>query len=98
MFSTRALAELEVRRQLLIATADAQRMLFQGHLQELANALGWVDRAAAGLRRFRSLLWIVAPAAGYLAVRRAGTLLRVAPLLLPWWRVARRLVRRMLLS
>jgi hypothetical protein len=88
MFSSRALGELEVRRQQLIAAAVDHRAALQTDLLDLTNALGWVDRAASWLHRARPLLWVAAPAAGFLVARRARTILRWLPSLLPWWRVA----------
>jgi hypothetical protein len=95
MFSTRALGELEARRQQLIAASEAQRRQFQTSLGDLTMALGWVDRVAGWLHWARPLFWAAVPAAGYLAVRRARTILRLIPMVLPWWRVARSLAARL---
>ena len=94
MFSDRALTELETRRQQLIAAAENHRNRLRRDVATLAHALGWLDAAADWLQRARPLLWVAAPAAGYLLARRARTVLRLLPLVLPWWRVARSFGRR----
>jgi hypothetical protein len=94
MFSTRTLAELEARRQQLLAASEAQRTQFCGSLAELTAALGWVDRVTGWAHQVSSLLWVAAPAAGFFAARRARTALRLVTMVVPWWRIVRRLVGR----
>jgi hypothetical protein len=95
MFSDRALSELECRRSQLLVAAETHRANLRNDLSKLTATLGWVDRAAAWLPRARPLLWVAAPAAGYLVARRARALLRWLPAILPWWRIARHVAARL---
>lgn len=94
MFSDRALTELEARRQQLIAAAKGHRTRLQSELLDLTDSVRWVNRAAGWLRGMRPLLWVVAPAAGFLLARRGWTVLRWLPSVLPWWRVVRSVAAR----
>jgi len=95
MFSSRALSELEARRQQLIAAAQTQRDQFQAGLEGLARSLAWTARVAGWVQAARPFFWTGTSAVGFFLARRVRTVLRLVPLLLPGWRIARDIVARL---
>jgi hypothetical protein len=63
-----ALAELALRKRLLLAESEAQRLVLASELKRLLRPLHWLDRVQT---RFRPLLALGAPLAGFWLTRRS---------------------------
>jgi hypothetical protein len=71
MFGGRRIGELQLRKQLLVVESGLNRLALAGELRNLRAATGWVGKAAHTGRRLQPFLLLLAPLAGFLAVRKA---------------------------
>lgn len=73
MDPAKALAQLAVQKQLLLAESEAQRIVLAAELHRVIAPLRWMDRLQSTAR---PVLTIGAPLAGFLVARRSKGLKR----------------------
>jgi hypothetical protein len=71
------LRRIQERKEWLKAASELHRCVIALEGVELERRLHWLDRAVALVQRARPLLPIAAGLAGFIAVRRGGTLFRL---------------------
>jgi hypothetical protein len=71
MFAERQLNELRLRKEIVVARADVNRLLVRLHAGRVATSVRWVEAVADVGRKLAPYRWIAAPAAGYLLARRS---------------------------
>lgn len=78
MVSERELAQLRIRRELLVTQCDLQRGILRLECARLKESFGWVSRGAGWSNRIRPWLPLAVPVLGFLVARRWKTVLRFA--------------------
>lgn len=68
------LKSLAERKRLLQAQCDICRKSLQLQFITFQSDSAWLHRGIGSLSRYRSVLWLAAPVAGFLVARRAKTL------------------------
>ena len=85
------LTRLEQRRLVLLARCEQYRQDLGAELDDLRPTVIWVERGYTIFQRVRSLWPIAATAAGFLFIRKGGSIFRNAGKILSVYRLARRL-------
>jgi hypothetical protein len=73
MAPAKALADLALQKQLLIAEAQACRLTLAADLHRVGTPLRWLDQLQS---RSRTMLWLGAPVAGLFLARRLPPIAR----------------------
>ena len=90
MFGQTRLKELRSRKELLLVQADAHRQLITLDAQNVVHALRWLDSVHRAWQRFKPLMRMAAPVAGFYMARKGRSLWRWAALLVEGGRWVRR--------
>lgn len=92
MVSEKELAQLQARKELLVAQCDLQRGILRVECARLRSSLHWMERGASWVQRLRPWLPLAVPVVGFLVARRWKTMLGYAGKTVGWrllWRLFR---------
>jgi len=74
MFGQAKLADLQIRKQMLLIQADAQRRLLVVDAKSVATSLHWVETVHRVWQQIKPLALMAAPVAGFFVARRGRSL------------------------